>query len=87
MEPTFENPLPAAPSARSPSRAKGAIAALALAAMLTAWGSASVLAADPSASPSATSGATSSGGASASATPSTGTAHNCPNDAAATPSS
>jgi hypothetical protein len=85
MEPTLENPLPAAPSARSPSRFKGAIAALALAGMLTAWGAASVLAADPTASPSASSGATSSGGASAS--PSTTADHNCPNDAAATPSS
>ena len=85
MEPTVESPLPAAPSARSPSRVKGAIAALALAGMLSAWGAASVLAADPSASPSASSGASSSSGASAS--PSTSADHNCPNDAAATSSS
>ena len=86
MEPTVESPLPAAPSARSPSRVKrAAIAALALAGMLSAWGAASVLAADPSASPSASPGATSSSGASAS--PSTSADHNCPNDAAATSSS
>ncbi len=85
MEPTVENSLQAAPSARSPSRVQGAIAALALAGMLSAWGATSVLAADPSASPSASPGVTSGGGASAS--PSTGADHNCPNDAAATPSS
>ena len=86
MEPTLESPPQDEPAARSPSRAKVALAAVILVGLLSAWGAASVLAASPTAAPSASPGASSSGGASTA--PSTGTTHTCPNDAAtSTPTS
>ena len=58
MESTPEQPAtPEALAVRQPSRLKAVIVGLTLAGVLSAWGAASVFAADPSASPAASSGA------------------------------
>jgi hypothetical protein len=74
MEPTATHPDPEVPvTARSPSRTKAALAALAVAGMLTAFGAASVFAASPSPSPAA-----SAGSSAGSSSGSTTTTHTCP---------
>ena len=70
MEPTATHPDPEVPvTARSPSRTKAFLAALAVAGMLTAFGAASVFAASPSPTPAASAGSSSG---------STSTTHTCP---------
>lgn len=87
MESTPEQPAtPEALAVRQPSRIKAVILGLTLAGVLSAWGAASVFAADPSASPAASSGAAASDDGSGSSTGTT--ADDCPaHDAAATDSS
>jgi len=70
MEPTATHPdSEVSVTARSPSRTKAALAALAVAGMLTVIGAASVFAASPSPTPAASAGSSSG---------STSTTHTCP---------